>query len=68
MKTQKVGLSLISLPSKFSTISLPSAFDPNKINNCYAITDKTSIFILLNSSKQHHAPALAKPLKNLATY
>ena len=31
------------------------------------MTDKTSIFILLNSSKQAHAPADARPLKNLPT-
>ena len=30
-----------------------------------AITDNTSKSILLNSSKQHQAPQLAKPLKNL---
>lgn len=30
----------------------------------YAITDKTEGIIRLNSSKQHHAPELANPLKN----
>ena len=32
---------------------------------CYAITESTSKSILLNSSKQHHAPQLVSPLKNL---
>lgn len=31
------------------------------------MTDNTSTWILLNSSKQHQAPADASPLKNLAT-
>ena len=30
------------------------------------MTDSTSMLILLNSSKQHHAPAAARPLKKLA--
>jgi hypothetical protein len=32
----------------------------------YAITDRTDGIILLNSSKQHHAPELARPLKNFS--
>ena len=31
------------------------------------MTDKTSILILLNSSKHIQAPQFAKPLKNAAT-
>ena len=30
------------------------------------MTESTSRSILLNSSKQHHAPEAARPLKNLA--
>lgn len=33
---------------------------------CEAITESTYKSILLNSSKQHHAPPEANPLKNLA--
>lgn len=32
---------------------------------CNATTESTSVSILLNSSKQHHDPEPAKPLKNL---
>ena len=31
------------------------------------MTDKTSIFMRLNSSKQHQAPDAASPLKKVAT-
>jgi hypothetical protein len=34
-------------------------------SNYYEITDKTSISILLNSSRQVHAPYYARPLKCL---
>lgn len=34
-------------------------------NNCCAITDKTSISILLNSSRQAQAPCCARPEKSL---
>jgi len=65
MKTQKVGLSLMFDSSNTISLSyLPLA--PNKIKSYWAMTDKTSILILLNSSKQHQAPAAAKPLKKLA--
>jgi hypothetical protein len=33
---------------------------------CCAMTDSTSMFMRLNSSKQHHEPQPARPLKNLA--
>jgi hypothetical protein len=65
MKTENVGSNLISVPSN-STRGEPLAFSPNKTSNYYAITERTSIFILLNSSKHAHAPAAARPLKNLA--
>ena len=48
-------------------LSIPAAFAENKTINCEAITDKTSILILLNSSKQIQEPQLAKPLKKAAT-
>jgi len=32
--------------------------------SCWAITDNTSMSILLNSSKQHQAPDVARPEKN----
>lgn len=35
------------------------------VSSYYAITDKTSTSIRLNSSKQDHAPCCAKPLNNL---
>jgi hypothetical protein len=35
------------------------------VNIYYAITDSTSASIRLNSSKLHHDPDEAKPLKNL---
>ena len=34
------------------------------VRSCWAITDNTSMSILLNSSKQHQAPDWAKPEKN----
>ena len=34
------------------------------VRSCWAITDSTSMSILLNSSKQHQAPDWAKPEKN----
>ena len=67
INTQKELSIFISEPSKFSILSIPSALAPNKINNYQAITDKTSILIRLNSSKQIHAPHDANPLKNFAT-
>lgn len=36
-----------------------------KISTLLLTTDNTSMSILLNSSKQAHAPELASPLKNL---
>lgn len=33
MKTQNVSINLISDPSKFSILSKPSDFPPNRINN-----------------------------------
>jgi len=66
MNTEKVGRILIFEPSN-SIIAIPLSFAPNSYNNCYAMTLNTSILILLNSSKQHHAPALANPLKNFPT-
>lgn len=50
-----------------STYGVPFAFSPKRIKSCYAITDSTSILILLNSSKHAQAPADARPLKNLPT-
>lgn len=35
------------------------------VRSCWAMTDNTSISILLNSSKQHQAPDCANPEKNL---
>ena len=67
INTQKVSKTLISDPSKFSILSRPSAFAPNKSNSYYAMTDNTSKRILLNSSKQHQAPEAANPLKNFPT-
>ena len=66
MKTQKVGVTLMVDPSN-SIYSSLLALAPKSYNNYYAMTDKTSILIRLNSSKQHQAPAEAKPLKNLPT-
>jgi hypothetical protein len=66
INTQKVGLILILLPSN-SHSGDPFSFSPNNYSNYYAITDNTSILILLNSSKQHQAPDEARPLKNLPT-
>ena len=34
------------------------------VSSCCAITDRTSISILLNSSRQDHAPCCASPLKS----
>lgn len=33
------------------------------VMSCWAMTDRTSMSIRLNSSKQHQAPDCAKPLK-----
>ena len=66
MNTENVGKIRIVEFSN-NTVKDPFAFSPYKVYNYCAMTDSTSILILLNSSKQHQAPALAKPLKNLAT-
>ena len=66
MNTEKVGKSLIIEPSN-STYGVPLAFSPNKTSNYCAITESTSMSILLNSSKHAHAPADANPLKNFPT-
>ena len=34
------------------------------VSTCWAITERTYKSILLNSSKQHHPPDWANPLKN----
>jgi len=66
MKTQKVGFILISDSSKMISGSL-FALALKRMRSYYAITESTSMLILLNSSKHAQAPALARPLKNLAT-
>ena len=48
-------------------LSMPAALALNKTINCEAITDNTSILILLNSSKHIQEPQFAKPLKKAAT-
>lgn len=66
MKTQNVGFILIRDSSKkISGSLLPFAL--NNTSSYCAITDNTSMLILLNSSKHAQAPALARPLKNFAT-
>lgn len=42
-----------------------AAFAFLMVISCWAMTDSTSISILLNSSKQHQAPDCASPEKNL---
>jgi hypothetical protein len=50
-----------------SVSSNGTALSANNYSSCIAITERTSIPILLNSSKQAQAPAPASPLKNLAS-
>jgi len=67
MNTENVGFITILLPSN-STLGNYLALAPKRISSYCAITESTSIFILLNSSKQHQAPAAESPLKNFPTY
>ena len=64
IKTQKVGRILITESSKLISVK-PLSLAPNKVSNCWAMTERTSILILLNSSKHIQAPQQANPLKNL---
>ena len=64
MKTQNVGNILIVLPSKTISVCFLS-LAPNNVNSCWAMTERTSMLIRLNSSKQIQAPQQASPLKNL---
>jgi len=61
---QQVGIIFMSSPSKINVYFL-SFIAFYIVITYYAITDKTSKSIRLNSSKQHHAPEEANPLKNL---
>lgn len=63
IKTEQVGSSLISVPSKRSTED-PELMPLWIVRICCATTESTSRSILLNSSKQDHAPHDASPLKN----
>lgn len=55
MKVAHDCTSLISRPSKMNRFVF-IAFAFLIVMSCCAITDKTSMSILLNSSKQHQAP------------
>jgi len=62
--TTHVNIKSISSPSKVNLFALNFiAF--YIVTTYYAITDKTSKSMRLNSSKQHQAPLDASPLKNL---
>lgn len=64
MNTPKFFLMGKILP--YSSTSPFSFLRPTRIeNSCWAITESTSISILLNSSKQAQAPCCARPENNL---
>ena len=62
IKAPTDGTSLISVPIK-SKVSFLARIADKIVENCVATTDKTSIGIRLNSSKQPHAPVWHRPLK-----
>lgn len=57
------GMRMISSPSKLNIFFFYRMADW-MVRTCWAMTERTSKSILLNSSKQHQAPELANPLKN----
>ena len=64
MNTVQEGSRDISVPSNMNLLT-PWLMATWMLWICWAITESTSSSMRLNSSKQAHAPAWAKPLKNL---
>ena len=62
MKNPQVGTKLISLPSKTKVLT-PALIASRTTLTCVETTDKTSMEILLNSSKHPQKPVWARPLK-----